>query len=133
MPLRQQTLNALEAVANIKQQQLLDNWQQRRNQISTLASNLSTTYQGLDANALLSSANYDRPIFENFISTFGYRELKLVLPDDTVMFSLLRGSDYQQKLSSSALQDTPLAHLVKQSRAQRQLIISDLLYRDLSQ
>jgi methyl-accepting chemotaxis protein len=131
--LREQTLNALEAVANIKQQQLLDNWQQRRNQISTLASNLSNTYQGLDANALLSSANYDRPIFENFISTFGYRELKLVLPDDTVMFSLRRGSDYQQKLSSSALQDTPLTRLVKQSREQRQLLISDLLYRDLSQ
>jgi methyl-accepting chemotaxis protein len=131
--LREQTLNALEAVANIKQQQLLDNWQQRRNQVSTLASNLSNTYQGLDANALLSSANYDRPIFANFISTFGYRDLKLVLPDDTVMFSLLRGSDYQQKLSNSALQDTPLARLVKQSREQRQLMISDLLYNDLSQ
>jgi methyl-accepting chemotaxis protein len=131
--LREQTLNALEAVANIKQQQLLDNWQQRRNQISTLASNLSNNYQGLDSNALLSSANYDRPIFENFINTFGYRELKLVLPDDTVMFSLKRGNDYQQKLSSNSLQNTPLAHLVKQSREQQQLMISDLLYSDLSQ
>ncbi|MFT5782380.1 MAG: methyl-accepting chemotaxis protein [Pseudomonas sp.] len=131
--LREQTLNALEAVANIKQQQLLDNWQQRRNQISTLASNLSNNYEGLDSNALLSSANYDRPIFENFISTFGYRELKLVMPDDTVMFSLKRGNDYQQKLSSNSLQNTPLAHLVKQSREQQQLMISDLLYSDLSQ
>lgn len=131
--LREQTLNALEAVANIKQQQLLDNWQQRRNQIGTLASNLSNTYQGLDANALLSSANYDRPIFANFISTFGYRDLKLVLPDDTVMFSLLRGSDYQQQLTSSGLRDTPLAQLVKQSREQGRLMISDLLYNDLSQ
>lgn len=33
--LRVQTFNALEAVANIKQQQLLDNWQERHNQIST--------------------------------------------------------------------------------------------------
>ncbi|MDP3848498.1 MAG: methyl-accepting chemotaxis protein [Pseudomonas sp.] len=130
--LREQSLNALEAVANIKQQQLLDNWQQRRNQISTLASNLSNTYQGLDANALLSSANYDRPIFENFITTFGYRDLKLVLPDSTVMFSLQRGSDYQHKLSDSALQGTPLAQLVKQSRDNRQLVISDLLYNELS-
>ena len=131
--LREQTLDALEAVANIKQQQLLDNWQQRRNQIGTLASNLSNTYQGLDANALLSSANYDRPIFANFISTFGYSDLKLVLPDDTVMFSLLRGSDYQQQLSNSALRDTPLAQLVKQSREQGRLMISDLRYNDLSQ
>ncbi|MDO9322932.1 MAG: methyl-accepting chemotaxis protein [Pseudomonas sp.] len=131
--LREQSLNALEAVANIKQQQLLDNWQQRRNQISTLASNLSNTYQGLDANALLSSANYDRPIFENFIATFGYRDLKLVLPDSTVMFSLLRGGDYQHQLSDSSLQNTPLAQLVKQSRDNRQLVISDLLYNQLSQ
>jgi len=131
--LREQSLNALEAVANIKQQQLLDNWQQRRNQIGTLASNLSNTYQGLDANALLSSANYDRPIFENFIATFGYRDLKLVLPDSTVMFSLQRGGDYQHQLSDSALRDTPLAQLVKQSRDQRQLVISDLLYNELSQ
>ncbi|MFZ3183952.1 MAG: methyl-accepting chemotaxis protein [Pseudomonas sp.] len=131
--LREQSLNALEAVANIKQQQLLDNWQQRRNQISTLASNLSNTYQGLDANALLSSANYDRPIFENFIATFGYRDLKLVLPDSTVMFSLLRGGDYQHQLSDSSLQSTPLAQLVKKSRDKRQLVISDLLYNELSQ
>lgn len=131
--LREQTLNALEAVANIKQQQLLDNWQQRRNQISTLASNLSNTYQGLDNNSLLSSANYDRPIFENFINTFGYSDLKLVLPDSTVMFSLQRGNDYQRQLSDSALQDTPLAQLVKQSRDKRQMVISDLVYNDLSQ
>ncbi|MBX9756128.1 MAG: methyl-accepting chemotaxis protein [Pseudomonadaceae bacterium] len=110
----------------------LDNWQQRRNQISTLASNLSNTYQGLDANALLSSANYDRPIFENFITTFGYRDLKLVLPDSSVMFSLQRDSDYQHKLSDSSLQGTPLAQLVKQSRDNRQLMISDLLYNELS-
>jgi methyl-accepting chemotaxis protein len=130
--LREQTLNALEAVANIKQQQLLDNWQQRRNQIGTLASNLSNTYAGLDANALLSSANYDRPTFENFISTFGYRELKLVLPDDSVMFSILRGDDYQQKLSASAWRDTPLAKVVKQSRDSKKIVISDLLYNELS-
>ncbi|MBX9713493.1 MAG: methyl-accepting chemotaxis protein, partial [Pseudomonadaceae bacterium] len=131
--LRVQTLNALEAVANIKQQQLLDNWQERHNQISTLASNLSNSYDGLDTNALLSSSNYDRPIFENFIATFGYRELKLVLPDGTVMFSLRRGDDYQNNLGSQALRNTPLAQLVKQSAEQRQILISDLLYNQLSQ
>jgi methyl-accepting chemotaxis protein len=131
--LRVQTLNALEAVANIKQQQLLDNWQERHNQISTLASNLSNSYEGLDTNALLSSSNYDRPIFENFIATFGYRELKLVLPDGTVMFSLLRGADYQNNLGSEALRNTPLARLVKQSAETRQVMISDLLYNELSQ
>lgn len=131
--LRVQTLNALEAVANIKQQQLLDNWQERHNQISTLASNLSNSYDGLDTNALLSSSNYDRPIFENFIATFGYRELKLVLPDGTVMFSLRRGDDYQNNLGSQALRNTPLARLVKQSAEQRQILISDLLYNELSQ
>ena len=131
--LRVQTLNALEAVANIKQQQLLDNWQERHNQISTLASNLSNSYDGLDTNALLSSSNYDRPIFENFIATFGYRELKLVLPDGTVMFSLRRGDDYQNNLDSQALRNTPLAQLVKQSAEQRQILIRDLLYNQLSQ
>ena len=40
--LRDQALNSLEAVANIKQQQLQDNWQARHNQLSTLASNLGT-------------------------------------------------------------------------------------------
>ena len=120
-------------MANIKQQQLLDNWQERHNQISTLASNLSNSYDGLDTNALLSSSNYDRPIFENFIATFGYRELKLVLPDGTVMFSLRRGDDYQNNLDSQALRNTPLAQLVKQSAEQRQILISDLLYNQLSQ
>ena len=130
--LRVQTFNALEAVANIKQQQLLGNWQERHNQISTLASNLSNSYDGLDTNALLSSSNYDRPIFENFIATFGYRELKLILPDGNVMFSLRRGDDYQNNLNSAGLRDTPLAHLVKLSRESHKIVISDLLYNELS-
>ena len=67
--LQEQALNALEAVANIKQQQLLDSWKARHNQISTLASNLATSYAGLQGAALVSTANYDRPIFENFAKT----------------------------------------------------------------
>lgn len=85
--LREQSLNALEAVANIKQKQLLNDWQSRHNQVSTLASNLGTNYEGLDSNALLTTANYDRPIYENFISTFGYSDLKLVTPEGKVIFS----------------------------------------------
>jgi methyl-accepting chemotaxis protein len=130
--LREQTLNALEAVAHIKQQHLLDNWQERRNQISTLASNLSNSYQGLDSTALISIANYDRPMFENFISTFGYRELKLITPDGSVMLSLQRGSDDQHKLSEDSLRDTPLARLVKQSRDSGKPLISDLQYNPQS-
>ena len=130
--LREQTLNALEAVAHIKQQQLLDNWQERRNQISTLASNLSNSYQGLDDSALISTAHYDRPVFQNFISTFGYRELKLIMPDGTVMLSLQGGSDDQHNLSEDSLRDTSLARLVKQSRDSGKLLISDLQYNPLS-
>src|SRR3989344_4630542 len=44
--LQEQTLNSLEAVANIKQAQLLDNLQARRDQLSTLANNLGTSYGG---------------------------------------------------------------------------------------
>ncbi|APC18622.1 chemotaxis protein [Pseudomonas frederiksbergensis] len=130
--LREQTLNALEAVAHIKQQQLLDNWQERRNQISTLASNLSNSYQGLDDTALISTALYDRPVFQNFIKTFGYRELKLIMPDGTVMLSLQGGSDDQHKLGEDSLRDTLLARLVKQSRDSGKLLISDLQYNPLS-
>lgn len=130
--LREQTLNGLEAVAYIKQQQLLDNWQERRNQISTLASNLSNSYQGLNDTALISTTNYDRPVFQNFISTFGYRELKLIMPDGTIMLSLQRGSDDQHKLSEESLRDTPLARLVKQSRDSGKLLISDQQYNPQS-
>ena len=111
--LREQALNSLEAVANIKQQQLQDNWQARHNQLSTLASNLGTSYAGLDNTALISTANYDRPIFQNFIDTFGYRELKLVSRDGQVLFSLQRGADYQQKLGDAAWRDTPLGRVVR--------------------
>ncbi|MBK5355816.1 methyl-accepting chemotaxis protein [Pseudomonas sp. TH41] len=130
--LREQTLNALEAVAHIKQQQLLDNWQERRNQISTLASNLSNSYQGLDGNALISTAHYDHPMFENFISTFGYRDLKLIMPDGTVMLSLKDSRDEKHNLSEASLRDTSLARLVKQSRDSGKPLISDLQYNPLS-
>ncbi|WP_235983688.1 methyl-accepting chemotaxis protein [Aquipseudomonas guryensis] len=124
--LQEQTLNALEAVANIKQRQLQDNWQSRHNQLSTLASNLGTSYAGLDAVALLSTANYDRPIFENFIKTFGYRELKLISSDGKVLFSVLRGNDYQQNLNDPAWRDTPMARLARASLDSQQALISDL-------
>ena len=124
--LQEQTLNALEAVANIKQRQLLDNWQARHNQLSTLASNLATSYQGLNGASLISAANYDRPIFENFIKTFGFAELKLIDGDASVFFSVLRGDDYQQNLNASGWRDTPMARLAEAALSSQQLQIGDL-------
>ncbi|WJN58516.1 methyl-accepting chemotaxis protein [Pseudomonas sp. SO81] len=124
--LREQALNGLEAVANIKQQQLQDSWQARHNQLAALASNLGTSYAGLDETALLSTANYDRPIFQNFIETFGYRELKLVSRDGHVLFSLQRGADYQQQLGDPAWRDTPLGQVVRTALDSGQAEIGDL-------
>jgi methyl-accepting chemotaxis protein len=124
--LQEQTLNALEAVANIKQQQLQDNWQSRRNQLNTLASNLGASYLGLDSQALISAANYDRAIFENFIETFGYRELKLISREGKVVFSVLRGEDYQQNLNDSRWRETPMARLALPGLASQQAQIGDL-------
>ncbi|WP_439887645.1 methyl-accepting chemotaxis protein [Pseudomonas sp. MBLB4123] len=116
--LREQTLNTLEAVANIKQRQLLDGWQSRHNQLSSLAANLAGNYQGLDRNALISAANYDRPIFENFIETFGFRDLKLIAGDGQQIFGVQRDAD--------AGRDSPLAHLVQASLNERRALIGDL-------
>ena len=124
--LQEQTLNALEAVANIKQQQLQDNWQSRRNQLNTLASNLGASYLGLDSQALISAANYDRVIFENFIATFGYRELKLISSEGKVVFSVLRGDDYQQNLNDSRWRDTPMARLALLGLDSQHALIGDL-------
>lgn len=124
--LQEQALNALEAVANIKQQQLQDSWQARHNQLSTLASNLGTSYAGLDGTALVSTANYDRPIFENFAKTFGYSELKLVSKDGQVLLSLQRGSDYQQNLGEAAWRDTPLGRVVRAGLDSGRAQIGDL-------
>ena len=124
--LQEQALNALEVVANIKHQQLLDSWKARHNQISTLASNLATSYAGLQGAALVSTANYDRPIFENFAKTYGYRELKLVSGDGQVLFSLLRGVDYQQNLNEPAWRDTALGSLARSAMDKGQTEIGDL-------
>src|SRR5690606_2414103 len=121
-----QALNALEAVANIKQQQLQDSWQARHNQLATLASNLGTSYAGLDGVSLVSTANYDRPIFEHFAKTYGYRELKLVDRQGLVLFSLQRGADYQQNLNDPAWRATPLGQLVRQGLDSGQAQIGDL-------
>ena len=130
--LREQALDALEAVANIKQQQLQDSWQARRNQLAALASNLGTSYAGLDATSLITSANYDRPIFENFVATFGYRELKLVSPEGQVLFSLQRGADYQQNLGDAAWRDTSLGRVVRSALDSGQVQIGDLAVSAMS-
>ncbi|MDX1297389.1 MAG: methyl-accepting chemotaxis protein [Pseudomonas sp.] len=124
--LQEQTLNALEAVANIKQRQLLDNLQARRDQLSTLASNLGTSYSGLDEPGLISAANYDQPIFKNFIQTYNYRDLKLISADGQVIFSVLRGDDYQQNLSQGAWREQSMGRLFNASLNNRKSLISDL-------
>jgi methyl-accepting chemotaxis protein len=124
--LQEQTLNALEAVANIKQRQLLDNLQARRDQLSTLASNLGTSYSGLNESALISAANYDKPIFKNFIKTYSYRDLKLISPEGKVVFSVLRGDDYQQNLNQGVWQEQPIGRLVRASLNSPKSLISDL-------
>ena len=124
--LQEQTLNALEAVANIKQRQLVDNLQARRDQLSTLASNLGTSYSGLTGPALVSASNYDRPIYEHFIQTYGYRELKLIASDGTVIFSVLRGDDFQQNLTQGAWRDQPIGQLASAGLNSQASLISDL-------
>ena len=124
--LQEQSLDALEAVANIKQQQLLDNLQARHNQLGTLASNLSTSYSGLTGPSLISAANYDRPIFENFTQTYGYRDLKLVDGDGQVIFSVLRGEDYQQNLLTGSWREHPMGRLAQHSLSSGQAHLSDL-------
>jgi methyl-accepting chemotaxis protein len=124
--LQEQTLNALEAVANIKQRQLLDNLQGRRDQLSTLANNLGTSYSGLNESALISSANYDQPIFKNFIQTYKYRDLKLISPEGKVIYSVLRGDDYQQDLRQGVWREQLIGRMVSASLDTRKSAISDL-------
>jgi methyl-accepting chemotaxis protein len=124
--LQEQTLNALEAVASIKQRQLLDNLQARRDQLSTLASNLGTSYSGLNESAIISASNYDLAIFKNFIQTYQYRDLKLISPASKVIFSVLREDDYQQDLSQGTWADHPMGRLTSVSLKNRSSLISDL-------
>lgn len=124
--LEEQSLNALEAVASIKQRQLTDAWKARHDQLSSLANNLGSNYAGLDSESLVTTANYDRPVFENFIKTFGYRELRLVAGDGTVVFSLGRGVDYQQNIDTPQWRDTPFGRFVRAALDSGQASISDL-------
>lgn len=124
--LREQSLSALEAVAHIKQRQLLDDLQQREHQLSALSNNLATNYQGLDEIALISAANYDRDMFKNFITTFGYRDLHLSLPSGKVIFSVNKLDSQQADLKASANQSSPLARNVQQTQRTGKTAISDL-------
>ncbi|MDN6871933.1 methyl-accepting chemotaxis protein [Pseudomonas citronellolis] len=124
--LEEQSLNALEAVASIKQRQLMDAWQARHDQRSSLAGNLGANYAGLESEALVTTANYDRPVFENFTKTFGYRELRLVASDGSVVFSLGRGADYQQNMNAAQWRDTPFGRFVRGALGSGKASISDL-------
>lgn len=124
--LREQSLSALEAVANIKQRQLLDDLQQREHQLSALSNNLATNYQGLDEVALISAANYDRDMFKNFITTFGYRDLHLSLPNGKIIFSVNKLDSQQADLKATANQSSPLARNVQQAQSSGKTAISDL-------
>lgn len=130
--LREQTLNSLEAVASIKQQQLQSNWRSRHNQLQTLATNLSNNYAGLDQMALISASNYDRPTFESFIETYGYSDLKLISPEGKVFFSVMRGDDYQADLLSDEWSKRPQGQLAAEGLSKGTAFIDDLRVNPLN-
>ena len=130
--LREQTLNSLEAVASIKQQQLQSNWRSRHNQLQTLATNLSNNYAGLDQMALISASNYDRPTFQSFIETYGYSDLKLISPEGKVFFSVMRGDDYQADLLSDEWSKRPQGQLAAEGLSKGTAFIDDLRVNPLN-
>ena len=130
--LREQTLNSLEAVASIKQQQLQSNWRSRHNQLQTLATNLSNNYAGLDQMALISASNYDRPTFQSFIETYGYSDLKLISPEGKVFFSVMRGDDYQADLLSDEWSKRPQGQLAAEGLSKGTAFIDDLKVNPLN-
>lgn len=125
--LRDQTMNTLQAVTSIKQRQLQANWTERRNQLETLGRNLSNSYAGLDAVALVSATSYDKPTFEHFIATYGYSDLKLVTTDGKVFFSVARGPDYLAQVTAGQWSDTPLGRMVAQGIDDRRVHLGDLV------
>jgi len=130
--LREQTLNSLEAVASIKQQQLQSNWRSRHNQLQTLATNLSNNYAGLDQMALISASNYDRPTFQSFIETYGYSDLKLISREGKVFFSVMRGDDYQADLLSDEWSKRPQGQLAAEGLSKGTAFIDDLKVNPLN-
>tara|TARA_B100001059_G_scaffold55744_1_gene50577 strand:- start:2447 stop:4405 length:1959 start_codon:yes stop_codon:yes gene_type:complete len=130
--LREQTLNSLEAVASIKQQQLQSNWRSRHNQLQTLATNLSNNYAGLDQMALISASNYDRPTFQSFIETYGYSDLKLISREGKVFFSVMRGDDYQADLLSDEWSKRPQGQLAAEGLSKGAAFIDDLKVNPLN-
>ena len=130
--LREQTLNSLEAVASIKQQQLQSNWRSRHNQLQTLATNLSNNYAGLDQMALISASNYDRPTFQSFVETYGYRDLKLISREGKVFFSVMRGDDYQADLLSDEWSKRPQGQLAAEGLSKGTAFIDDLKVNPLN-
>tara|TARA_R110001606_G_scaffold332190_2_gene480035 strand:+ start:245 stop:2203 length:1959 start_codon:yes stop_codon:yes gene_type:complete len=130
--LREQTLNSLEAVASIKQQQLQSNWRSRHNQLQTLATNLSNNYAGLDQMALISASNYDRPTFQSFVETYGYSDLKLISPEGKVFFSVMRGDDYQADLLSDEWSKRPQGQLAAEGLSKGTAFIDDLRVNPLN-
>ncbi len=115
--LREQSLDALEAVATIKQRQLLADLKQRQQQVESLASSLATNYEGLDVVALTSAANYDRPIYQHFVDSFGYNDLQLLLPDGKPLFRLSK---------DSAPLDAAAQQLFRSALDKNEALISDL-------
>ena len=130
--LREQTLNSLEAVASIKQQQLQSNWRSRHNQLQTLATNLSNNYAGLDQMALISASNYDRPTFQSFVETYGYSDLKLISREGKVFFSVMRGDDYQADLLSDEWSKRPQGQLAAEGLSKGTAFIDDLKVNPLN-
>ncbi len=115
--LREQSLDALEAVATIKQRQLLADLKQRQQQVESLASSLATNYEGLDVVALTSAANYDRPIYQHFVDSFGYHDLQLLLPDGKPLF---------RQSKDSAPLDVATQQLFRSALDKNEVLISDL-------
>jgi len=120
--LEQAAYQKLEAVREIKKQQIQQYFTARNKELSMLVTSILQMNSTKD---VLDSSHANDQYFSKFMKNYDYYDLFLISPDGQVFYTVAKESDYQTNLVSGLYQNSGLAKIFLKTRSSLSTEIQD--------
>jgi methyl-accepting chemotaxis protein len=123
--LEQQTFDHLTSIRESKKSQLLNYFNERKNDIQLLSSTLKGLLDTSDLDSINNTAHAAQDYLSKYIKNNGYYDLFLIDHNGQVFYTVTKEADYQSNIVSGPYKDSGLGQLYKQTISNMQYTMVD--------
>ncbi|QYK05310.1 methyl-accepting chemotaxis protein [Shewanella zhangzhouensis] len=125
--LKAQVYNKLEAVRQLKENQLTEYFADNRADLKMLAAAIADMVSFSDGSSLRHITHAHEDYFTQMVKEYGYYDLFVIAPDGDLAYSHAKESDYGTNLVSGPYKDTNLADLFRNILASQNIEMVDFM------